>query len=246
MKRPVQILTLVLTMVGCGSSAAKPALAPAPAAQAEAASAPAPSKAAAKPADAKPPANESRSPVIIYQGDVRMVADEDAIPKTIDRIIDLAETAGGHLASRKDAMVQIKVPSGSFRDVLTKIDDLGGVVSRSVNADDVSEEFHDLEVRLANLRTTQKRLQEFMARATNVNELLNVERELERISQEIDRIQGRLEFLRTRAAMSTITVALSAKPKIAPVVATRRPQSLELPVEWLESVGIDKLLTLRK
>ena len=75
------------------------------------------------------------------------MSDEDAIPKTIDRIIDVAESVGGHIASRKDQGVQIKVPSASFRDATTKIEALGGVVNRSVTAADVSEEFHDLEVR---------------------------------------------------------------------------------------------------
>ena len=70
------------------------------------------------------------------------------------------------------------------------------------SADDVSEEFHDLEVRLGNLRATRTRLQEFLGRATGINDMLTVEKELERVALEIDHIEGRLEFLRTRAAMS--------------------------------------------
>jgi len=193
----------------------------------------------------------TRAPVIIYQGDLRMAADEDAIAKTIDRIIDVAESLGGHIAARKDQSVQIKVPSPSFREALTKIDALGGVSNRSVTADDVSEEFHDLEVRLANLRATRTRLQEFMTRAASIQDMLTVERELERVAQEIDRIEGRLEFLRTRAAMSVISVALVPKPKIAPVVATPAPpppplRAADLPIPWVEQVGVDPLLSLKK
>ena len=194
----------------------------------------------------------ARAPVIIYQGELKMMSDEDAIPKTIDRIIDIAESFGGHIASRKDQSVQIKVPSASFRDAMTKIDAIGGIVNRSVTADDVSEEFHDLEVRLVNLRATRARLQEFLAKAPGINEMLTVERELERVAQEIDKGEGRLEFLRTRAAMSAISVALTAKPKpVAPIVADNKPpppglRTVDLPIPWLGDVGIDPLLTLKK
>ena len=211
-----------------------------------------------KPADARSAKNAgptARAPVIIYQGDLKMMSDEDAIPKTIDRIIDVAESVGGHIASRKDQSVQIKVPSASFRDAMTKIEALGGVVNRSVTADDVSEEFHDLEVRLVNLRATRARLQEFLAKAPSINDMLTVERELERVAQEIDKGEGRLEFLRTRAAMSAISVALTPKPKpVQPIVVADKPlppptarlRTVDLPIPWLGEIGIDPLLTLKK
>jgi hypothetical protein len=180
-----------------------------------------------------------------------MIADEDAIPKTIDKVIDVAESVGGHIAGRKDQSVQIKVPSASFREAMTKIEAIGGVTGRSVTADDVSEEFHDLEVRLGNLRATRTRLQEFLAKANGIQDLLTVERELERVALEIDRIEGRLELLRTRASMSVISVALTAKPKVAPIVAAPPPPApphaaLDLPIPWVGQVGIDPLLSLRK
>ncbi|HEU4403910.1 MAG TPA: DUF4349 domain-containing protein [Polyangiaceae bacterium] len=209
---------------------------------------------APRPADArgaKSAGPAQHAPLIIYQGELRMMADEEAIPKTIDRIIDAAESVGGHLAGRKDQSVQVKVPSGGFRDALAKIEAIGGVVSRSVTADDVSEECHDLEVRLANLRATRQRLQEFLAKAGNVQDLLTVERELERVAQEIDRAEGRLEFLRARAAMSLISVHLGAKPKVAPVVVATKPtppapRAANLPIPWVAQVGIDPLLSLKK
>jgi len=214
-----------------------------------------PAPSAGPPAKAKNAGPTTRAPVVIFQGDVKMLTEEEAIPKTIDRIVDLAEQAGGHISARKDLSVQVKVPSAHFRETLSKIDEIGGVTSRSVQADDVSEEFHDLEVRLANLRTTRARLQELMAKATNVNEMLVVERELERIAQEVDKIEGRLEFLRTRAAMSTIAVAFTPKPKpkpAAPIVAPAptpppsTPHRVAIPIPWMNEVGIEPVLALKK
>ncbi len=235
-----------------------PARAPTPAPPP--ASAPQQARAAAeppKPASTKTAKNAGpsvRAPVIIYQGELKMLANDEEIPKTIDKIIDVAEELGGHIASRKDTSVAIKVPSASFRDALTKIEGLGvAVTSRSVKADDVSEEFHDLEVRLANLRATRQRLTEFMAKAGAIPDMLTVERELERVAQEIDKIEGRLAFLKTRAAMSVIDVQIAAKPKpAAPIVTpttTSRSAPLrtaDLPIRWVNEIGIDPLLSLKK
>ena len=241
--------------------AAAPASPPAPGAVARSTSAPstpATPGTPAKGADTRSAKNggpSTRAPVIIYQGELRMSADEDAIPKTIDKIIDIAEGLGGHISGRKDLSVTIKIPSASFREAMTKIDGIGGVVGRSVTADDVSEEFHDLEVRLGNLRSTRTRLQEFLGKAGGIPDMLTVERELERVALEIDRIEGRLEFLRTRAAMSVIAIQLTAKPKVVPIVAATPPPppppppprlGVDLPIPWVAQVGIDPLLSLRK
>jgi hypothetical protein len=248
------------------ASPSQPVPAPAPAQQPAAGATPspgAPAKStppatpgtAAKGADTRSAKNggpSTRAPVIIYQGELRMSADEDAIPKTIDKIIDIAEGLGGHISGRKDLSVTIKVPSATFREAMTKIDGIGGVVGRSVTADDVSEEFHDLEVRLGNLRSTRTRLQEFLGKAGGIPDMLTVERELERVALEIDRIEGRLEFLRTRAAMSVIAIQLTAKPKVVPIVAATPPPpppprlGVDLPIPWVAQVGIDPLLSLRK
>jgi hypothetical protein len=190
------------------------------------------------------------TPLLIYTGLVGMdVAEAKIIPTTIDKVIDLAESMGGYLASRTDTSVVIRVPSKHFRDALTALEKLGDVKRRSVNAEDVSEQYHDLEVRLANLKSVQKRLQEFLARAANVTDALTVERELERIGREIDQIEGRMRFLRARATFSTITVELSAKP-VQQVVAhgtpaVPPPRTVDLPIDWLSRVGLEALLNLR-
>ncbi len=192
------------------------------------------------------------APLLIYTGNMGMEVGEPAlIPTTIDKAIDLAEGFGGYLAARTDTSVVIRVPSRHFRDALTALEKLGEVKRRSVNAEDVSEQYHDLEVRLANLKTVQKRLQDFLAKAVNVSEALQVEQELERVGQEIDRIEGRMRFLRARATFSTITVDITAKPKQQVVVAQGPPpppppRAADLPIDWISRIGLETLLTLRQ
>jgi hypothetical protein len=194
------------------------------------------------------------SAMVIYTGGVNMMEDQEKIPALIDKIVDLSESMGGRLHARRDDGVTIRVPSSRFRDTMTKIDALGAVTHRSVKAEDVSEEYHDAEVRLMNLKATRQRLQDFLAKANNITETLTVERELERIAVDIDRLQGRMTFLKERASLSTIDVQIAAKPKPAVAVVVQpppppppiSPKGIELPIEWLEQLDANHLSTLSK
>src|SRR5262249_26472433 len=137
------------------------------------------------------------APLLIYVGDLQMQVEDGEVPATLDKIIDVAESLGGYLAGRKDGSVQGRIPSPRFPAGLPRIEKLGHVLHRSVPADDVSEQYSDLEVRLVNLKATRQRLQEFLARAQNMAEALQVEHELERVAGEIEQIEGKMRFLRS-------------------------------------------------
>lgn len=198
---------------------------------------------------------ETRAQLVVYTGALSMLTDPDKIPETIDKVIDVAESHGGSLMGRRDDGVEIRVPSLHFRSALKELEGVATVTTRSVSAEDVTEQVHDLEVRLSNLKATQRRLQEFLARAANVNDALTVERELERVAREIDTIEGKVTFLKTRASFSRITVALRERPRPSPIVKDPPPPppppppkaaTPTLPVPWLQGLGVDPLLALTK
>ena len=226
-----------------------PSKAPPPAKTATAAKA-APDKGGDRPAGERPAGPSA--PLLIYVGDLAMlVVEEAALPKTIDSIIDTAESLGGYLAGRKDTSVQVRVPSSRFRESLQLLEKLGEITHRSVTADDVSEQYSDLEVRLANLKATQKRLHDFLSKSGTIADMLVVGQELERVSGQIEAIEGKMRFLRSRAAFSVVTVNLSVKPKPIAVIAKDDkppppppPRAIALPIIWLPRVGLDTLLNL--
>jgi hypothetical protein len=187
---------------------------------------------------------------VVYVGDLGMTADANVIPSTLDDVVDIAESLGGHLAGRSDSTVKVKIPSRHFREGMTKIEKLADVTKRSVTADDVTAEFKDLEVRLENLRATRKRLEDFLGKAANITDTLTVERELERVALEIDTIQGRLRVLSDSTAFSVLTVSIAPKPKPVEIVvketAPQKPRAIDLPVDWLSDIGVGSLLDLRR
>jgi len=120
-----------------------------------------------------------------------------------------------------------------------QLEGIGDVLHRNVVAEDVSEEFHDLQIQLRNLQAMRERLVVLLGKANKVEEAIAVERELGRVAGEIDRIQGRLKFLADRAALSTITVRFEPR---APESIQKGPFVVPLP--WLHDLGIDRLINL--
>ena len=191
--------------------------------------------------------------MLIFTGRLDLMAAKEDIAQRIEQAIEIAAQMGGYISKQDNNGVTVRVPSSGFRQAMNAIAGLGEVVQRTVHAQDVSEEYHDLGVRLQSLKATRKRLEDFLKRAKNIEEVLRLEKELARLAGDIDKIEGRMRYLSARAAFSTITVTFTPRPKPKVVAASKPapppppppPRTVPLPIDWLDSVGIDSLLDLR-
>jgi hypothetical protein len=143
------------------------------------------------------------------------------------------------LAKRDDQSITIRVPAAAFEEAVRRIAGVGDMLHRNVTAEDVTEEYRDLEIRLKSARAVQARLTELLAKAAKVEDSLAIERELDRVSGEIERIEGRIKYLKDRAAFSTITVRFEPRPTEQVNAGTVR-----LPVPWLYEITLPRLLNL--
>ncbi len=187
---------------------------------------------------------------VVYVGDYGMTSDAEVIPGTLDRVVDIAESFGGHLAGRTDTSVKVKVPSAHFREAMTAVDKLGEVTRRSVSADDVSAEYKDLEVRLENLRAERKAQRGLPREGAEHDRYAHGrERARARRTRRDRHDQGRIRVLSDSTAFSVLGVTIAPKPKLAPLVAKApdppaKPRAVSLPIGWLNEVGIAPLLDL--
>jgi Domain of unknown function (DUF4349) len=178
-----------------------------------------------------------RGPMLIYTAEITMAVFE--VNAALARVEVLGREEGGFLSRRDDRSITIRVPAARFDDAVKRIEQMGDMLHRNVTAEDVTEEFRDLDVQLESARAVRNRLEQLLARAAKVEEAVQVERELDRVASEIDRIEGRMKFLKDRAAYSTITVSFQPQPKEE---LSRSP--FRLPVPWLNDLGLGRLLSL--
>ncbi len=143
----------------------------------------------------------------------------DKFQLAFDQARNLADQYGGYIVSSdatasdeagvmRNGTVVIRVPSQSFEQALASASKLGDVKSLKIESQDVTEEYVDLEARLANAQTQEKALISLMGKAKTVDEVLQVQQVLTQTQQEIEQLKGRIKFLDEHSSYSTISIGL--------------------------------------
>lgn len=130
-------------------------------------------------------------------------------------------------SGKRAGTVTIWVPSQHFETAIAEIKTLAlRVEQESVNAQDVSAQFVDLESNLRNARAAEEQYLEIMKRSGTVTEILAVAQSLKNIRQEIEMFQGRMNHLSRQVAMSAITITLTPEPSVVEVTDEWRPMTV--------------------
>ncbi len=175
--------------------------------------------------------------LIVYTAKVTMAVYQ--VEQGLAAVEKIARDMGGYLSHKRDREITIRVPRARFEAALASVDRLGDVLHRDIQAEDVTDEFVDTEIRIKNARAMQARLRQLLERAP-VKEALEIEKELARVTQEIELLEGKLKVLKDKIAYSTITVSFEARG--AALQATR----VQLPFPWLSELGLANLLRLEE
>ncbi len=123
------------------------------------------------------------------------VDDEDDIEPTIDKAREMAEASEGYVASESTNAITMMVPTGDTENFLDRLTTLGEVTDRSLRVDDVTSQYVDLEIRIENLERTRKRLQELLEQSVQVSEVLEVEKELSRVTMQLEQYKGQMRTM---------------------------------------------------
>lgn len=173
--------------------------------------------------------------MLIYTARVTMAVYQ--VEQGLVAVEKIARDNGGYLALKRDKEIVIRVPRNRFEPALAQIDKIGDVLHRDIQAQDVTDEFVDTEIRIKNGRAMQARLKILLDKA-NVKEALEIEKEMRRVTEELELLEGKLKLLKDKIAYSTITVAF--EPRGSTIQATR----IKLPFPWLQQLGLPTLLQL--
>jgi hypothetical protein len=174
--------------------------------------------------------------MLIYTANLTMAVYQ--VEPGLAAIEKIGRDVGGYLAVRTDRVITIRVPRARFDEALKEVEKTGDVVHREVLAEDVTDQFVDLDARLRNAQAMRDRLQELLKKATT-KEALEIEVQLERVMGEIESMQGKLKLLKDKIAFSMISVTF--EPRGAAAV---RDMPIRLPFSWLSNLGLPRLLSL--
>jgi hypothetical protein len=161
------------------------------------------------------------------------------VDKSLASVETLARQLGGYLAQRGDAQITVRVPRPRFDEAIARLEKLGDITHRNVSAEDVTDEYVDLELRLKNARAMRDQLAALLKGAM-VKDAVEIEKELAKVTEVIEQIEGRLKVMRDKVGYSSITVSFQANAP-SPV----RTNAI-LPFTWLDTMGLEPLLNVPK
>ena len=119
-----------------------------------------------------------------------------------------------------NAYLTVRVPAADFERFIDEASKLGRILYQSESSDDVTQQHVDMAARLANLRAEETRLRDFLNAAHNVQEMLAVETELNRVRGEIESMSAQLAYIERQAALATVTIELTEPQAIVRPVGT--------------------------
>jgi len=127
------------------------------------------------------------------------------------------ETQGRDEYGIRQGSITCRIPADTLDQTLAKFQALGRVQSVAVQAEDITEQYFNLEIRLRNQQQLESRLLKLLDQPGNkVSDLVEVEREVARVRSEIDELEGRKRFWDSQVALSTLRVELhEPRPVIA-------------------------------
>jgi hypothetical protein len=132
---------------------------------------------------------------------------------TVDRARDVAAGEGGYTGREElrdeSGTLTLHIPSDRFDQALDKLSKLGRVISREQSAEDVTEQVVDLDSRIATQRASVDRVRTLLAKASTVDEIVQIEGQLTTRESDLESLERRRQALGGQVAMSTVTVRVS-------------------------------------
>lgn len=164
--------------------------------------------------------------VIIRSARLSLVASD--VQKTVSALKTYTEQNNGFVVSAEvqtqedmapRATVSLRIPAERLDAALAFIRQQAlCVTSESVSGEDVTEEYVDLKARLSNLEASERQFLTIMKDARKTEDVLSVQREIERVRGEIESLTARKKYLEESAKLSSVVISIATDEASLPVV----------------------------
>lgn len=100
--------------------------------------------------------------------------------------------------------INAHIPSESFEKAMESCGSLGKITNRSINERDITDQYYDLKTRIENKRILINKFQDYLKKANNVKEILQVESQLANTTAELENLQGQMNRMSKEISFSQV------------------------------------------
>ncbi|MCE3076079.1 DUF4349 domain-containing protein [Chryseobacterium gwangjuense] len=109
----------------------------------------------------------------------------------------------------ENVYLTIRVPHKNFDALVNSFSDgVGSVLSKNISSDDVTEEYTDVSIKLANKKIYLEKYRDMLKSAATTKDMLEIQENIRALEDEIDVSEGRLRFIDDRVNYSTLNISL--------------------------------------
>jgi len=166
--------------------------------------------------DADEPVQVTATPAasrkIIYHAEVRVKVEDlaranarmDSLVRSYQAYVsDASETRGD---GQWQHHMKIRVLPERFQAMLSSLNGLGKLQSKTLGTDDVTSEHADVSARLRTKRALEQRYLGLLSQAKKVSDMLEIEEKIGEVRSDIEATESKLKTLNDQLAYSTITL----------------------------------------
>lgn len=168
-----------------------------------------------QPTENSPVQKDSISKKIIKNGSIEIQVGD--ISKAKNKVNESLKKFKGYIQTenfvntdeRDNLNFTIRVPYQNFEPLINSFsNDLGSLVSKQIFSDDVTEEYSDVSIKLANKKIYLEKYRDLLKGATSTKDIMEIQEKIRGLEDEIDVSEGRLKFIDDRVNLSTLQLSL--------------------------------------
>lgn len=127
-----------------------------------------------------------------------------------EKIAAWAKSLGGYVTNANTwemgAGFTVRIPSERFDQAMADAGNFGRITNRSINSQDVSDNYYDIKSRLETKYILRDKLTNYLSQAKDIKDLLEIERQLNSVIEDIESTESRFKRLSNQIDYSTIYI----------------------------------------
>lgn len=162
-----------------------------------------------------PKKTDTISKKIIKKGDMKIQVGD--IKKTQNQINEIIKKNNAYIQKEEfqntdmddNLTLIIRVPHKNFDALINSFSDgVGTVLSKNISSNDVTEEYTDVAIKLANKKIYLEKYRDMLKKAATTKDMLEIQENIRELEDEIDVAEGSLRFIDDRVNYSTLNLNL--------------------------------------
>ena len=168
-------------------------------------------------ADAIIPAEGDAAKKIIRNASFDIIVEDVAVAYT--SLADTVTANGGYVFNHNSykyggyttVNVTFKIKPENIEALISSAETMGEVINTSITSEDITDSYYDSKLRLDTLRKSLDKYYEFLEATETVEDMLHVQREIDRLVMEIEAFEGKLKMYDILVAEATVHVTINQK-----------------------------------